>query len=164
MSEYQHKYDFISRTQSILEQYEKLSTEEKFEKTLFLNCCIGLLVVPQQWNDAKDSAIHCKTSLRGMVNKQDWGIDGSDIKVNHPRQGFTDLSIENIANHFRNSLCHHHFEVLTKDIETIDTLCIEDYLPDNTTKTFEMTISFADFIKFIRKYAEEKMAVIKTLY
>lgn len=163
MSEYKNKYDFISRTKEILEQYDKFSIETKYEKTLFMNCCIGLLVVPQQWSDKNVPTIHSMISLLGQVDDSDWGINSQDIKVNIPKKGFNDLSIENIAYHFRNSLCHYHFEALAKDTEKIDTLCIEDYYPDNVTKTFEMTISFDNFIKFVRKYAEEKMTLIKAL-
>ena len=161
MSEYKNKYDFISRTQKILEQYDKSSIEMKYEKTLFMTCCIGLLVVPQEWNDKNDPAIYNKISLSGQVDESDWGINSLDIKENVPQKGFGDLSIENIAYHFRNSLCHYHFEALAKDTEKIDTLCIEDYYPDNVTKTFEMTISFDNFIKFVRKYAEEKKTLIE---
>ena len=164
MSEYKNKYDFISRTQKILEQYDKSSIEMKYEKTLFMNCCIGLLVVPQQWNDKNDPTIYNKISLSGQVDESDWGINSLDIKENVPQKGFGDLSIENIAYHFRNSLCHYHFEALAKDTEKIDTLCIEDYYPDNVTKTFEMTISFDNFIKFVRKYAEEKKTLIEALF
>lgn len=163
MSEYKNKYDFISRTKEILEQYDKFSIETKYEKTLFMNCCIGLLVVPQQWSDKNDLNIHNKITLSGLVDECVWGINSPDIKENIPKTGFTALSIENIAYHFRNSLCHYHFEALAKDTEKIDTLCIEDYYPDNVTKSFEMTISFDNFIKFVRKYAEEKMTLIKAL-
>ena len=81
MSEYKNKYDFISRTQKILEQYDKSSIEMKYEKTLFMNCCIGLLVVPQQWNDKNDPTIYNKISLSGQVDESDWGINSLDIKA-----------------------------------------------------------------------------------
>lgn len=48
MSNYQNRIDFISRTRQILVQYEHNCNSEK---TLFMNCCVGLLIMPQQCAD-----------------------------------------------------------------------------------------------------------------
>ena len=47
-------YSFIERTQKLLEQYDKvnLPPEEKYEVTLLLNACVGLLFIcREKFND-----------------------------------------------------------------------------------------------------------------
>lgn len=57
MSNYSQKeFDFIERTRTIIEQYDSIDTsqisKEKYEVTLFINCLMGLIVLPQQvWFD-----------------------------------------------------------------------------------------------------------------
>lgn len=55
MSNYKdQEFDFIERTKLIIKQYDdfQIGEKDKFEVTLFLNCLVGLLVLPQQhWFD-----------------------------------------------------------------------------------------------------------------
>ncbi len=51
MSAYKtQEFDFIQRTKKIINQYDSLliPDNDKFEVTLFLNCLVGLLILPQQ--------------------------------------------------------------------------------------------------------------------
>ena len=99
MSNYQNRIDFISRTRQILVQYEHNCNSEK---TLFMNCCVGLLIMPQQCAD------HDKNiSVDGLVDYENWGIDTTKITANEHRKGVDKNSIENIAYHIRNSICHY---------------------------------------------------------
>lgn len=149
MSTYKHKADFISRTREILNEFE---ANTDYEKTFFLNCCIGLLIIPQQW---ANSDRHIK--LNGNVDYLNWGIDTSKITSNDP---LGDISIKNIARHMRNSLSHFRFEMEgTKIIERIH---IKDQ-DSNGTPTFDLILDFADFRKFILKYAEELEQLLKRL-
>ena len=74
MSHYkQQEFDFIQRTKSIIEQYEifQISDNEKFEITLFLNCLVGLFILPQQhWFDSLST---------DLISKKEWGIDKTHI-------------------------------------------------------------------------------------
>ena len=85
MSAYRHIIDIVSRTISILEK----NNETEYETTLFLNCCLGLLIIPQQ-----DKILKQLVSIGEIASYEDWGIDpdknlGSD--KNH--------SVDNIARH-----------------------------------------------------------------
>lgn len=157
MSAYQHKWEFIERTQKILEDFEKST---KYEKTLFLNCCTGLLVAPQQWKDGNEES---KFTINECVTYDKWGIapDSLDGITNRPKNGTTANSVENIAYHFRNSLCHNHFDVMVQDTEKILQITITDYIPDSMNETFRLTLNFSDFKKFIMTYAEEKIKILK---
>ena len=157
MSNYQNRIDFISRTQNILTQYE---TDCSYEKTLFLNCCVGLLIMPQQCADHDENI-----SVDGWVDYENWGIDTDRIEVNEHRKGTDKNSIENIAYHIRNSMCHYRFDVMGCNTEKIKTIRLTDIRYDGKqeVKTFSLELSFDDFRKFVLKYADqlkEKLANI----
>ena len=104
MSNYQNRIDFISRTRQILIQYEHNCN---YEKTLFMNCCVGLLIMPQQCAD------HDKNiSVDGLVDYENWGIDIKKIKTNRLGRGNDINSIENIAYHIRNAICHYRLDIM----------------------------------------------------
>ena len=91
MSNYQNRIDFISRTRQILVQYEHNCNSEK---TLFMNCCVGLLIMPQQCAD------HDKNiSVDGLVDYENWGIDTTKITANEHRKG-VDKNSTLIPQHF----------------------------------------------------------------
>ncbi len=150
MSRYQHQIDFISRTQDILRKYE-LNSE--YEKTLFINCCIGLLVAPQQWADRDQNIV-----LNGAVDYNNWGIDVNEIRENIPKINTDEHSIENIAYHIRNSICHFHFDL--KDCNNNETIIKRINIIDKKKKngkevtSFDLVLDFEDFRKFILKYTE----------
>lgn len=147
MSCYDHKINFIERTLAILKSYEKHS---EYEKTLFLNCCIGLLIMPQQCA-VKDPSI----IINEDVDKKQWGIDIEKIKVNVHAKGSSATSVENIAYHFRNSMCHYRFDVISCNKDNIENIIISDKFRETDEEyTFYMEIRFNDFRKFVLTYAE----------
>ena len=123
MSNYQNRIDFISRTRQILVQYEHNCNSEK---TLFMNCCVGLLIMPQQCAD------HDKNiSVDGLVDYENWGIDTTKITANEHRKGVDKNSIENIAYHIRNSICHYRFDIMNCNVENIENIQILTVPPIN---------------------------------
>ena len=150
MSNYKDRKDFIARTKEILEN----EPSSKYEKTAFLNCCMGLLVAPQQWDN------NLQFPVPGDVDES-WGIDCSLIKQNVHKKGKTSCSVENIAYHFRNSLCHFLFSVNNCNDSSFEHIHIQDKLSGGKTVSFDMTIDFEDFKKFVTKYADEKLKLLK---
>lgn len=67
---------FIRKTLEILNQYEKLMSSfelnERYELTLYLNCLLGLIVIPQQ------SLLKGNTII--IKDQALWGVDLSQIK------------------------------------------------------------------------------------
>lgn len=155
MSIYQNKIDFIKRTKEFLTI--KDANVEKYDKTFFLNCCMGLLVVPQQLADK-----HEQITIPGNVDYENWGIKIENIKVNTPKKNCKEHSINNIAYHFRNSACHYLVDVMTCNVETLEHITINDENP-NGEKTFELKLSFDDFKKFVLKYADEVLNILGTI-
>ncbi|MBR6346488.1 MAG: hypothetical protein IKR69_03775 [Bacteroidales bacterium] len=151
MSNYKTRKEFIERTKSILAHCE--NTE--YEKTAFLNCCMGLLVAPEQWEKNNEPQI------QGFVDFDNWGIDICKIINNTPMRG-AEHSIENIAYHFRNCLCHFLFDINGSNTEKINKIKIIDRTADRSKETFNMSIDFSDFRKFVLKYAEEKLLLLKS--
>lgn len=91
------------------------------------------------------------------------GIDTTKIIANEHRKGVDKNSIENIAYHIRNSICHYRFDIMNCNVKNIENVHIIDKSGDdaNAPITFDLELSFDDFRKFVLKYAdklEEKLA------
>ena len=155
MSVYANEIAFIKRTREFIEKHSKTEND----KTFFLNCCVGLLIAPQQYTSRNQQQL----SL-GTVDFENWGIDISKCEVNTAMKGYSADSVENIARHFRNSLCHYLFDV--RDCNPngeIENITIIDKASDdeNAPTTFELTLSFDNFKKFVLKYADTLVEQLK---
>jgi|JI9StandDraft_1071089.scaffolds.fasta_scaffold72833_2 hypothetical protein len=143
--------DFVFRTQQLLKQYHTIKKNNPFSKnyniTLFLNCFVGLLIIPQQ------HSIQCipENELKKGIRK--YGINPDDILVikkkdkKNKGQLLDEIkSFKNVAKHIRNSIAHNNFKVLST-LEKIDRIEFKDYLgeidKDDPEKnlTFNLTIT-----------------------
>lgn len=143
MSHYkQQELDFIHRTKTILKQYDKfqISKKEKFDTTLFVNCLVGLLILPQQY------WFHDLPS--DMVNYKEWGIRESDISFIAKSEC---KNIKSIARHLRNSLAHYRFKAFGNKKGEIKEIKFEDY--KDGRKTFEATISVSNLKIFADNFS-----------
>jgi len=143
--------DFISRTLSILDQYDSLKfpKDEKYEVTLMLNCMVGLLILPQQ-----EWISHLPTEL---ISKKEWGIDASHIsylKIGEAK------SVNVIARHLRNSLAHSNFIAFSNKSSEITRVKFVDW-DRQQNKTFESEIPIADLKTFLRKFATVMLDLMK---
>lgn len=157
MSVYRNEIDFIERTRKFLEKHSKTEND----KTFFLNCCVGQLIAPQQYS------AHSQQPLSlGTVDVENWGIDISKCEMNTAMKGYTADSVDNIARHFRNSICHYRFDVKdcnpTGTIENI-TIIDKESDKDDAPITFKLQLSFDDFKKFVLKYADTLIEQLKAL-
>lgn len=154
MSVYKNEITFIERTRDFIEKHSKTEND----KTFFLNCCVGLLIAPQQYTSRNQQQL----SL-GTVDIENWGIDISKCAENKATKWSAD-SVENIAYHFRNSLCHYRFNVTDCNPNgEIENITIIDKVSDdeNAPTTFELTLSFDNFKKFVLKYADTLVEQLK---
>ena len=84
--------------------------------------------------------------------------------MNTAMKGYAADSVENIARHFRNSICHNRFDVRNCNPNgTIENITIIDKASDdeNAPTTFELTLSFDNFKKFVLKYADTLVEQLK---
>ena len=147
--EYKNQFDFITRTKEIIKQYKRgqIPKEEKYEITLFLNCLVGLLIIPQQkWYRQLPTEI---------ITEKEWGISADDIiiakrytvktaKLTEQRK-----TIKNVATHLRNSIAHYSFEVQKGQSGKIGSIKFEDFADNKKTiKTFEIIMSIDNLRKF----------------
>lgn len=104
-------YGFIERTQKLLEQYDNVNLlpEEKYEVTLLLNACVGLLFIcKEKFNDklpdnaAKFDEIKNNTTICRTYD------DISETVIDEEK------TIAAICRHLRNSIAHCNFSFNSK--------------------------------------------------
>ena len=135
---------FIKNTSRILDQYriavKNGCIDPNLAHTLFINACVGLLIVPQQ------------SIFDGLPNtpidENDWGLMPDNI-VNIKND---DKSVRNVALMIRHSIAHYnfHFEYNEELSIPIKTISFE-----NWKNEFTATFDFEDFKKFVLKVADE---------
>ena len=130
MSVYANEIAFIERTREFIEKHSKTEND----KTFFLNCCVGLLIAPQQYTSRNQRQL----SL-GTVDIENWGIDMSKCTENR----------------FNVKDCNPN--------GTIENITIIDKASDKEDApiTFELTLSFDNFKKFVLKYADTLVEQLK---
>jgi hypothetical protein len=150
MSEYSiQDIDFVKRTLCILEQYKKseIPKEDKFEITLFVNCLLGLILIPKSklW----DKSIILKDPI------ETWGIKNSQITTIED-----DNTISNVLYHLRNSIAHYRFELKSEDGEIKKILFCDKDDSKATKCNFEAIIPISNlrtFIDHLVKYYLQEM-------
>ena len=150
MSTYlQQERDFIARTKTILSQYEdyfngKEVKGEKYEVTLLLNACVGLLILPQQkWVNNLPEV---------LISEQDWGIDISHIGFIKESETKT---VKAVVTHLRNSLAHYNFIAFNDSNNEISEIHLLDYTnKERKTKTFDATIPVENLRRFLNKFSQ----------
>jgi len=91
-------YDIVARTRKIIEQYEKLGPDERYEVTLLLNCLLGLLIIPKErYLEEIPDNINLLTN---------WGI--RDEFIEKPTRKITN---KDFIRHLRNAVAHYHIRV-----------------------------------------------------
>ena len=138
--------EFICRTLELLKQYEICCGTTKYEDTLFLNLCVGLLIMPQQtyFNQFK-------VLKHTIVDKINWGINVNNIDVGEE-------DVFNIIRHIRNSISHKRFELISENSCEITHIVVKDKGIDKSTnniiQTFEAKFPMADFKNFVINITE----------
>lgn len=145
----QQEVDFISRTKEILRQYDKYVNppETRYNVTLFINCMMGLLIIPQQYWYGNLPTVD--------VSEAHWGIGPDMISCANNGKG-----IDEVARHLRNSLAHNNFFSLPGDKDYLNTFQFKDY--SNKTPTFDATIPVDGLRKFVGKLADAFLEAMET--
>lgn len=152
----QGEFDFVTRTKSIIEQYNSLdfsdNSDEKYEITLCMNCLIGLVVIPQQvWFDRVP-----KTDL-----SDDWFIKSSHILYIEGEE----FKINEIVRHIRNSVSHGNLTPISKDKglnKKITHLRFKDYsVEKKMVQTFDAEVPVETLKKFAIKFADTMLEIMK---
>lgn len=130
--------EFIQRTQKIVNEYQT-----PFENTLFVNTCVGLLIIPQQ-----SLFDHLPTEV---VSTDKWGIADTDISYIKE----SDKSVKNVARHIRNAIAHDGVRFGSDNGEDITHIKITDWKDkEHKTETFKAVIEVTKFKTFVWTFAE----------
>lgn len=138
--------EFICRTLELLKQYETCCGTVKYEDTLFLNLCVGLLIMPQQ-----TYFYQFKVLEHTIVDKINWGINAYNIDTG-------EKDVFNIIKHIRNSISHKRFKLVSENSSEITHIIVKDKGRDKSTnkiiQTFEGKFPITDFKNFVINITE----------
>lgn len=135
--------EFICRTLKLLKQYETCCSTTKYEETLFLNLCVGLLIMPQQtYFDQFKVLEHTN------VDKIHWGINADNIDTG-------EKDVFNIIRHIKNSISHKRFELISENSYDITHIKINDKVHrDDKEFSFAARFPITDFKNFVINITE----------
>lgn len=146
---------FIQNTLSILKQYDsfKNELEQSYARSLFINSCVGLLVVPRSNDKVFD-----ELSKENISNGK-WCIREENITLNI--EG--DFSVGAIARHLRNSVMHNR---LTYDCDLCSSTVINeitfcDKKEKDVDYNFQATLKFEIFREFVLTLAQYALDVLE---
>jgi len=152
--------DFVFRTQQILKQYENIKKNRRtdgYEFTLLMNCFVGLLIIPQQINERRRGNVPSPADILSetdIIDENNFGINPNDIVicVGIGRLNVNDKSLRNVVRHFRHSVAHSRFEVLSNN-GIISSVIFRDN-DSNDNPTFELELSIEKIHKFANKISD----------
>jgi len=125
--------EIISRTLGLLQEYSG-----PYEKTLLLNCCIGLLITPKEflWDKLPETPI----------NKKEWGICPSEIKMNGEK------TVKQVVRHIRNAISHNDVKYSSENGKDITHIRIIS--KDRNVETFKIdNLKVESFETFVKQFA-----------
>lgn len=145
---------FILRTIKVIEQYENVKDQLdcSYSRTLFINCCVGLLLLSKE--------IAYKQLPNSAASMIDWGIDINKEK-NKICKCLPHISPKQIARHLRNSISHGNFDFAVDDGLSIpiNHISFDDY-NENGDLTFRALIPFSEFQAFVLKLSKEALMIL----
>lgn len=135
--------EFICRTLKLLKQYETCCGTTKYEETLFLNLCVGLLIMPQQTYFDQFKVLE-----HTIVDKIYWGINADNIDTG-------EKDVFNIIRHIKNSISHKRFELISENSYDITHIKINDKVHrDDKEFSFAARFPITDFKNFVINITE----------
>lgn len=132
---------FVNRTRELVKQYMMFVHSERdagrkiisYSRTLFVNCCMGLLIIPKTRLKRDDMLF--------SQQAEKWGIDVSRFEYREKK-----LKMKDLVTHLRNSLAHNHAEFIFNKKREMESIRFSDYEDDDCEKmTFRGELSYKDF-------------------
>ena len=143
------EYNFIERTRYLVQQYDRfgLSEKDRYDVTLLLNACLGLLVIiEERYKTYRPIKFKSFDSLRSATTLCLSKNFNQKIK-----------NCKNIFGHLRNSIAHCHFYISEIKDEKITKICFKNFLNDTESdaeKIFEATIDVGVLKNALLEYSE----------
>lgn len=142
---------FIIRTNNLLEQYQDIKDKLdcSYSRTLFINCCVGLLLL------SKEIAYKMLPDDEEQIEK--WGISLKSIIHCTPKK-----SPKQVTRHLRNAISHGNFDFTVEEgLSTpINHISFTDQDMNGNT-TFRALIPFDEFRLFVLNVSQQALKVIE---
>lgn len=134
--------EFVRRTLKVLESYDNnlQDGEQSYDRTLFINACLGLLILPQQ---------ELYDNLPTDISASEWGIPTENIIMKNKK-----VDVKEITRHFRNAITHNRidFDCNGGPTKPIDEITFTDGSKEYV-ENFKVTLDFNTFRNFIMEFA-----------
>lgn len=128
--------EIITRTLKILDEYTG-----KYEDTLLLNMCVGLLIIPKE-------SLYTKLPKED-VSEDKWNIDLSCISFEEHK----DKSVKTTLRHMRNAIAHNRICFENHNMSGTDITHIRFEDISCGRQTFKAVIEISKFRDFVLKVA-----------
>lgn len=128
--------EIVTRTLQIIDEYKGL-----YEDTLFLNLCVGLLVVPKE-------SLYSSLPTE-EVSEAQWGLDPSRISFVIDN----DKSVKATVRHIRNAIAHNGIRFGSDGGSEITHIQIEDKGMGQQALSFKAAMAISEFRIFVLKVA-----------
>jgi len=129
--------EIVTRTLQIIGEYTGL-----YEETLFLNLCVGLLVVPKE-------SLYSSLPTE-EVSEVQWGLNPS--RISFVIDG--DKSVKATVRHVRNAIAHNGIRFGSDGGSEITHIKIEDKGKGQQTPSFKAEMAISEFRFFVLKVAQ----------
>jgi hypothetical protein len=137
---------FIQRTLQALEQYKKNlpPKEQSYDRTLFINACIGLLMIPL-------ADFYENLSLESI---ETWGISANKFQMKDKQ------TIRDVVRHLRNAIAHNRFNFDSGDehssvvLDNITFTDVSKVKKVEEVENFRATLDFETFKTLVEKVAQ----------
>lgn len=135
--------EFISRTHKLLEQYDRFlpNDAERYEITLRLNTCVGLLFVGRQYFERSIPA----EALENI------GLTAHNVRTCKNNAGRNEsINTRTVSRHLRNAIAHARFEFINEN-GVVKSIRFRDK-SDRVGETFDMTLNCEEFVSLTEWY------------
>ena len=128
--------EILTRTLDIWNDYKG-----PYEETLFLNLCVGLLIIPKE-------SLYAKLPTE-EVSETKWSIDPNWISS----EAHKDKSVKTTLRHMRNAISHNRIGFENHDVAGTDITHIRFEDKSSGKQTFKAVVEISKFHDFVLKVA-----------
>jgi len=152
----QQEINFVKRTKKLLDQYDEFISikkcikndfKESYETTLLINCCVGLLIIPNE-------KLFEKLPIT-KINLEDWDISEEMIEIEIIK------TVRKTVTHLRNSISHYRFISFAKSGEIIGFEFTDKDNKKDKYDNFKIKLPLKNLKEFLSKLSNTMLKIME---